>query len=50
MYVGVGIMAWSALGLVVSNKAEERWGIVATEQDRAKLRALLPKITTVEED
>lgn len=50
MYVGVGIMAYSALGLAVSSKAEEKFGMVPTEKDREKLRDVWPKIMTVEGD
>lgn len=48
MYVGVGIMAYSALGLLLSSKAEEKFDLVPTETDRKKLREALPKITSVE--
>lgn len=48
MYVGVGVMVYSALGLALSRKAEERFGMVPTEKDREALREALPKIRSVE--
>ncbi|KAF1946904.1 hypothetical protein EJ02DRAFT_440807 [Clathrospora elynae] len=46
--VGVGIMAYSAVGLYLSDKAEEKFGLTPTDKDREELRNALPKITTVE--
>lgn len=48
MYIGVGVMAYSALGLALSGKAEERFGMVPTERDREALREALPKVRSVE--
>jgi hypothetical protein len=41
-------MAYAGLGLFLSNKAEEKFGLTPTEKDREELRQALPKITTVE--
>jgi hypothetical protein len=41
-------MAYSGLGLYLSNKAEERFGLTPTEKDREELRKAMPSITTVE--
>jgi hypothetical protein len=48
MLVGVGIMAYGAVALFVSDKAEEKLGWVATEKDKEELNKLIPKITPVE--
>ena len=41
-------MAWSGVGILISNGAEERLGLVPTEEDKERLRKALPKITVVE--
>ncbi|KAF3068635.1 hypothetical protein V8C43DRAFT_267786 [Trichoderma afarasin] len=46
--VGVAIIAWGGLGLYISDKAEEKLGFTPTEEDKAELRNLAPKITTVD--
>jgi hypothetical protein len=48
MMIGVGVMAYAGVGLYLSDKAEERFGLTPTEKDREELRDALPKITTVE--
>ncbi|KAF2242462.1 hypothetical protein BU26DRAFT_571133 [Trematosphaeria pertusa] len=46
--VGVGIMAYAGLGLVLSDKVEEKLGLVPTEKDKEDLRKAIPKVTPVE--
>ncbi|KAL6698276.1 hypothetical protein J3F84DRAFT_346631 [Trichoderma pleuroticola] len=46
--VGVAIIAWGGLGLYLSDKAEEKLGFTPTDEDKAELRNLAPKITTVD--
>ncbi|KAK4068588.1 uncharacterized protein Triagg1_7236 [Trichoderma aggressivum f. europaeum] len=46
--VGVAIIAWGGLGLYLSDKAEEKLGFTPTEEDKAELRNMTPKITTVD--
>jgi hypothetical protein len=41
-------MAYAGLGLFLSDKAEEKFGLTPTEKDKEELRNALPKITTVE--
>lgn len=48
--IGAGIMAWAGIGLFLSDKAEEKFGLTPTEKDREDLRKALPKITTVERE
>nr|POE54498.1 hypothetical protein CFP56_41436 [Quercus suber] len=45
MLLGGGIIAWSAVGLFISDRAEEAWGLTPTEQDKQKLREALPRIS-----
>nr|POE87771.1 hypothetical protein CFP56_11000 [Quercus suber] len=45
MLLGGGIIAWSAIGLFISDRAEEAWGLTPTEQDKQKLREVLPRIS-----
>lgn len=46
--VGVAVIAWGIAGLYISDKAEESFGFTPTEEDKAELRNLAPRITTVE--
>lgn len=46
--IGVGIMAYAGLGMLLTDKAEEKFGLTPTEKDKEELRNVLPKITTVE--
>jgi hypothetical protein len=48
MLIGAGIMAYAGVGLLLSDKAEEKLGLVPTEKDREELREALPKIVAVE--
>ncbi|KAL5119366.1 hypothetical protein ACEQ8H_002635 [Pleosporales sp. CAS-2024a] len=46
--IGVGIMAYAAAGLFLSDQAEEKFGLAPTDKDMADLREALPKVTTVD--
>jgi hypothetical protein len=46
--IGVGVMTYAGMGLFLSDKAEEKFGLTPTEKDMEELRGALPKITTVE--
>ncbi|KAM0251143.1 hypothetical protein ACHAQJ_008313 [Trichoderma viride] len=46
--VGAAIIAWGCVGLYLSDKAEAKFGYTPTEEDKAELRNMAPKITTVE--
>ena len=48
MIVGVGIMGYAGVGLYLSDKAEESFGLTPTEKDKEELRNALPKIAAVE--
>ena len=43
-------MAYAAGALYLSDRAEERFGLKATDEDKEKLRKAFPRITTVERD
>ncbi|KAJ1333572.1 hypothetical protein MN608_03563 [Microdochium nivale] len=46
--VGVGFLAWGFLGLQLTDTAERRLGLEASEQDREELRRLAPRIHVVD--
>lgn len=48
LYIGVGLMAYSALGLVFTRKVEQKFGMVPTEEHHEELRRALPKIRSVD--
>jgi hypothetical protein len=48
LLIGGGIMAYAGLGLFLSDKAEEAFGFVPTEQDKQRLKEAIPKISLVE--
>ncbi|TGZ82566.1 hypothetical protein EX30DRAFT_370637 [Ascodesmis nigricans] len=50
LYIGGGIIIYSLLGIAVSNKLEKKLDLVPTEEDKAKLDALVPHIRAVERD
>lgn len=45
--VGFGLLAWGLIGLKLSDKAEEKLGYTPTEQDKAELDKMIPKIHSV---
>ncbi|KAF2091690.1 hypothetical protein K490DRAFT_61122 [Saccharata proteae CBS 121410] len=47
---GLGIMAWAGIGLLVSDQAEEKFALKATDADKEKLSRALPKIHPVDGD
>lgn len=50
MVIGVGVMAYAGLGMLLSDKVEERFGLVPTEQDKAELEKSIPKMTLVDRE
>jgi hypothetical protein len=48
VFIGVGVMAYAGMGLFLSDKAEEKFGLTPTEKDMEELREALPKISTVD--
>ncbi|KAI5926145.1 hypothetical protein F4810DRAFT_580979 [Camillea tinctor] len=45
--VGVGLLAWGVIGLQLSDRAEETY-FKASEEEKAALKNLGPRITTIE--
>ena len=43
-------MAYAAFGLFLSDKAEQTFGFVPTEEDKKNLREAVPKIHVVERE
>ncbi|KAM3419995.1 hypothetical protein BST61_g3307 [Cercospora zeina] len=50
LILGGAIMAWGTFGLFVSDKAEQAFGLVPTEQDKEKLQDSMPKFHLVDKD
>jgi hypothetical protein len=50
MMVGGSVIAWGALGLFISDRAEESFGLVPTEEDKRRLKEAVPKVHFVEKD
>jgi hypothetical protein len=48
--VGLGILAWGAIGLYISDTAEKKLGLEPNERDKESLRKMVPKIVVVEKD
>lgn len=43
-------MGWGFLGIMLSDRAEEKFDLVPTDEDKAKLREIIPTIRTVDRD
>lgn len=48
--VGVGLLCWGAIGLYMSDRAEERFGYTPSDQDKAALEMMKPKIHVVDRE
>lgn len=48
--VGAGLLAWGVVGLLLSERAEQKLGLTPSEEDKAALDRMLPKITVAERD
>jgi len=48
--MGVGVMAYAGLGTYLSDKAEEKLGLVPTDEDKEALKKSLPNITLVDKE
>ncbi|KAL8780492.1 MAG: hypothetical protein Q9213_006452 [Squamulea squamosa] len=48
IYIGIGVMVYSGFGLLLANKAGEKFGMVPTEQHREELKRALPKIRSID--
>lgn len=50
LLVGGGIMVWGTLGLFLSDRAEQAFGLAPTEEDKKMLREAVPKMRVVEKE
>ena len=50
MLIGLGIIGYSGMGILISNGAEKRFGFVASEDEKERLRRMIPKITTMDRE
>ncbi|CAF9913641.1 MAG: hypothetical protein HETSPECPRED_001617 [Heterodermia speciosa] len=50
MLIGLGIIGYSGMGILISNGAEKRFGFVANEEEKDRLRRIIPKIRTIDRD
>lgn len=48
--LGMGFLAWGAAGLYLSDRAEEKFGYTPSEQDKADLEKMKPKLLVVDRD
>ena len=45
---GVGLLAWGAIGLYLSDRAEEKFGFKPSDQDNEELEKYTPKIHVID--
>lgn len=50
LYVGLGILAWGTIGLYISDTAEKKFGLEATQRDKERLTDVLPRVSVVERE
>ncbi|KAF2763223.1 hypothetical protein EJ05DRAFT_496052 [Pseudovirgaria hyperparasitica] len=50
LLLGVGVIGYAGLGLVFSDAIEEKFGMVPTEQDKEKLKMMVPRVVRVDRD
>lgn len=43
------MIGWAGLGLLLTDKAEERFGLVPTEKDREELERVVPRVRRVDD-
>ncbi|KAF3921267.1 hypothetical protein ABW21_db0206514 [Orbilia brochopaga] len=46
--LGGGLITYGLVGSYLTDRAEESFGLVPTEEDKQKLRGLVPKVSVVE--
>jgi hypothetical protein len=47
--LGLGILSWATAGLYLSDIAEQKLGFEASEEDKERLQAMIPKVSVVKE-
>jgi hypothetical protein len=48
MLLGAGVVLYGVAGLAISDLVEKRFGFEPTEEERKRLREVVPKVRTVE--
>ncbi|KAH7314200.1 hypothetical protein BKA65DRAFT_466740 [Rhexocercosporidium sp. MPI-PUGE-AT-0058] len=48
--VGASFLAWGTLGLYITDRAESRFGLEASESDREALGRVVPSVRVVERE
>jgi hypothetical protein len=48
--IGCGFMAWSFIGLALSDAAEKKFGLEPSPEETEKLKRAIPRITAVDRD
>lgn len=48
VFLGLGMITWSLVGMGVTNKAEKTFGLEPTAEDTEQLKRALPTISSVE--
>lgn len=48
LLVGVGVMGYGCLGLFLSDKAEKVFNMAPTEEDKERLKHIIPKVRFVD--
>ncbi|KAH6716774.1 hypothetical protein DL95DRAFT_381306 [Leptodontidium sp. 2 PMI_412] len=48
--VGSAFLAWGTLGLYITDRAESRFGLAASEEDREALGKVVPRVQVVERE
>jgi hypothetical protein len=46
--IGCGFMAWSVIGLALSDAAEKKFGLEPSAEEKERIQRVIPKITTVD--
>ena len=46
---GLGVMAWGAVGLYISDQSE-KWGMKASKEEKEVVNRMVPKITVVDNE
>jgi hypothetical protein len=47
---GIGLLTWSAVGLYLSDRAEETFGFTPSDTDKAQLDRMTPRISIIDKE
>ncbi|KFX90668.1 hypothetical protein O988_03407 [Pseudogymnoascus sp. VKM F-3808] len=48
--IGMGLLSWGAIGLYATDTAEEKLGFKPSEEEKAALQAITPRISVVDRE